>query len=249
MTGIVEPVASDWWKEFFHGLALDFWRAAMTDALTQNQADFLAKTLQAPAGGRILDVPCGNGRLSAALARRGYAMTGIDIAVEFIEEARTNAAVEWVCGDMRDLPGPATFDAAFCWGNSFGYLDDQGNIEFLRAVHRALKPGARFAIEAGAIAEALYPRLEAEATHRAGDVTMHIANSYDARRGRLDTQYVFVRGGDRQTCRSSQRVYSLRELADVMEAVGLEVGPAYGGLESEPFGVGSPQLILVARKP
>ncbi len=77
---------------------------------------------------------------------------------------------------------------------------------------------------------------------------MHIANSCDARRGRLDTQYTFVRGGDRQTCRSSHRVYSFRELAGVLERVGLEIGPAYGGLEREPFELGSPQLILVARK-
>ena len=36
------------------------------------------------------------------------------------------------------------FDGAFCVGNSFGYLDDEGNAAFLRAVRAALKPGGRF---------------------------------------------------------------------------------------------------------
>ena len=37
---------------------------------------------------------------------------------------------------MRDLPGRNEFDAAFCFGNSFGYLDDDGNAEFLAHFRR-----------------------------------------------------------------------------------------------------------------
>jgi hypothetical protein len=35
---------------------------------------------------------------------------------------------------MRDLPWSERFDGAFCAGNSFGYLDDEGNAAFLCAV-------------------------------------------------------------------------------------------------------------------
>jgi SAM-dependent methyltransferase len=43
----------------------------------------------------------------------------------------------------EDLPWPARFDGAFCFGNSLGYLDDQGNEAFLNAVVAVLKPGSR----------------------------------------------------------------------------------------------------------
>ena len=44
------------------------------------EADFIEKHLQVSHGAKLLDVPCGNGRLAIELARRGYQLTGIDIA-------------------------------------------------------------------------------------------------------------------------------------------------------------------------
>ena len=79
------------------------------------EIDALAAFLpMAPA--RVLDVACGAGRYAIALARRGYELTGIDIAVPFLERARRRAIdaavmIDFRRGDMRylDLTG---FDAA-----------------------------------------------------------------------------------------------------------------------------------------
>src|SRR5215470_15286838 len=100
------PPDTDWWKHFFHGIALDLWRAAMTQEATQGEADVIQKLLALPSGACILDVPCGNGRHCLELAARGYALTGLDIAVSFIEEARAKATqrhmpVTFHAGDMR----------------------------------------------------------------------------------------------------------------------------------------------------
>ena len=48
----------------------------------------LERTLAAPTGARLLDVPCGNGRHSIELAQRGFELTGLDRSREFIEEPR-----------------------------------------------------------------------------------------------------------------------------------------------------------------
>src|SRR5712691_8743813 len=138
-------MSTNWWENFFHGVALDFWRAVISDEQTRAEADFIHKHLQLAPGAKALDVPCGNGRISFELARRGLQMTGVDIASEFIDEARTLSArhdgsVAWRQGDMRYLPWPAEFDGAFCFGNSFGYLDDVGNADFLKALSQTLKP-------------------------------------------------------------------------------------------------------------
>jgi 2-polyprenyl-3-methyl-5-hydroxy-6-metoxy-1,4-benzoquinol methylase len=139
--------AANWWKDFFQGIALDFWRAAVTDEQTRAEADFLERQLWVSSPAKVLDVPCGSGRLSLELAARGFDLTGVDIAAEFIDEAKTSAAarglqIEWHNRDMRELTWEEEFDAAFCFGNSFGYLDDEGNADFLKAVARTLKPGA-----------------------------------------------------------------------------------------------------------
>ena len=87
---------------------------------------------------------------------------------------------------MRDLPWSARFDGAFCLGNSFGYLDDEGNAAFLRAVAAALKPGARFVLETPMVLENLLGHLEDRPWWQVGDLHLLIANTYDHTTTRLD---------------------------------------------------------------
>ena len=110
----------------------------------QRTADFLAAQLQIESGMSVLDVPCGNGRHAVELARCGIHMTGVDLSAGFVAEARARVPeIEWVQGDMRELPWKSRFDAAYCWGNSFAYFDHDNCCRFLEAVARALKAGGR----------------------------------------------------------------------------------------------------------
>ena len=133
---------TEWFETFFQGPAVDFWTRAMPPAQTLADADFLEKTFDVKPGARLLDVPCGNGRHSIELARRGYRVTGIDLSEEFLAAARAELDADWRKGDMRALDvEAAAFDGAFCFGNSFGYLDHAGVAEFLSALSETLQPG------------------------------------------------------------------------------------------------------------
>src|SRR5437588_6245931 len=99
----------NWWENFFHGVALDFWRAAISNEQTLAEANFIARHLQLSSDAKVLDVPCGGGRISFELAKRGLQMTGVDMASEFIDEARAKSdgkggSIDWQQRDMRDLP-------------------------------------------------------------------------------------------------------------------------------------------------
>ena len=143
-----------WFETFFQGPAVDFWTRAIPPALTLADVDFLEKTFDVKQGARLLDVPCGNGRHSIELARRGYRVTGIDLSDEFLAAARAELDADWRKGDMRELElESSTFDGAFCFGNSFGYLDHAGVESFLAALAGALKPAAKLVIETGVTAE------------------------------------------------------------------------------------------------
>ena len=102
-------VPSNWYEDFFHGLALDLWRKAISPQQTKAEADFMVKTLRCHEGSHLLDIPCGNGRLSLELAQRGFRVTGIDIASEFIEEARANAIA---LNSMQKKPTATADEAA-----------------------------------------------------------------------------------------------------------------------------------------
>jgi SAM-dependent methyltransferase len=242
-----------WWESFFHGVALDFWRAAISKEQTQAEADFLQKQLQLQPGAKVLDVPCGNGRLSLELAKRGFQLTALDLATEFITEAKTTAQqtgvkVDWHQRDMRNLPWTNEFAGAFCFGNSFGYLDDQDNADFLSSVARTLQPGARFVLDYGAAAECLLPVLQAHRSLECGGITLESETRYDHAQGRIFTDYTFIRDGKRDTRPASQRVYTYRELAGLLSNAGLEIVTAYGSLTEEPFKLGAQRLFIVASK-
>jgi SAM-dependent methyltransferase len=219
-------VQSNWWEHFFEGVSVDLWLQALPLEDTAREAEFLARALAAPAGAELLDVPCGGGRLTLALAAQGYRLTGVDYSAEFLTHARScqgAAQIAWEQRDMRDLPWPARFDGAFCFGNSFGYLDDEGNASFLRAVAAALKPGARFILETPMVLENLLGHIQDRAWWKVGDMHLLVANQYDPTTGRLDTEYTFVSNGRLDVRQGSHRAYTCRELAALLGAAGFAV--------------------------
>ena len=219
-------IQSNWWDRFFEGVAVDMWLNALPAEHSAREADALVAALNVPAGGELLDVPCGGGRLSLPLAARGYRVTGVDWSDEFLAHARDadgGERVSWERRDMRDLPWPSRFDGAFCMGNSFGYLDDDGNLQFLRAVAAALKPGARFVLDTPMVMENLLSHIQDRAWWHAGGIHMMVSNQYDQTRSRLEIDYTFVSNGRVETRHGSHRAYTYRELIELFGCAGFSV--------------------------
>ena len=256
-----DSVPSNWYENFFHGIPLDLWRKVISPQQTRAEADFLIKALQCDASSHLLDVPCGNGRLSFELASRGYRVTGIDISKEFIQEAMSRlnppadaggtdliAPVEFLLGNMRNIAGEAIYGGAYCFGNSFGFLADADMESFLGGVARALKPGARFVIETGMAAESIIPKFEAEASHQIEDILLTIKEQYLAEESCIDTEYVFERNGQSESRLAKHWIYTTAEIRRMLERAGFEVLNLYGSLKFEPFLLGSDELFVIARR-
>jgi SAM-dependent methyltransferase len=242
-----------WWRTFFSGPVVDFWMQAMTAEQTRQEADFLEEMLQVAPPARLLDVPCGGGRHCHALAGRGYEMTGVDLSPGFLDAARSLSAgrpgvIAWEQREMRELPWSGEFDGAFCLGNSFGYDDDEGNADFLKAVARALRPGARFILDTGYVAEALFPSLQERGWYEVGDMLILAHRRYDPPTGRLHVEYVMVREGEVERRSMSARLYSYREVLRLLEAAGFTDVQGYSSLAREPFRLGSSRLLMAATK-
>lgn len=244
---------SNWYERFFSGLTVEFWRAITSEEATRAEAAFLQKHLRLSPGSRVLDAPCGAGRLSLALAAGGSIVTGVDISAEFLAAARQSCEersldVSWRQSDMRDLPWPNQFDAAFCFGNSFGYLEDDGNQAFLEAVARVLVPGGRFAIDYGQAAESVLPRWEPRLEAEMGGFSFLEENRYDFFSGRVENRYVISHGGKAEEKLASQRMYTVREVARGLSMAGFRILEVFGSVREDPFALGAQNLILVAEK-
>jgi SAM-dependent methyltransferase len=88
-----------------------------TDVRLRGDEDIYAGLV--PAGGRVLELGAGTGRLTAALAGRGFDVTGVDISPAMLEQAKARVAalpddvrgrIELVRGDMTALDLKRTFD-------------------------------------------------------------------------------------------------------------------------------------------
>src|SRR5688572_1882110 len=245
-------IPPNWYETFFHGVTLDLWRRAIPPEQTTAEADFLIQNLNCDRGAHVLDVPCGNGRLAFELANRGYRVTGIDLAEEFIDEARTaaadgNASVEFILGDMRNVEGVGVYDGAFCFGNSFGFLEYADMEKFVAGVARALKPGARFIVNTGMAAESVLPDFEEQSCHEMGDIVMTIKERYVAEESCVDSEYIFERNGETDSRKAKHWIYTVAEIRRMLERAGFEVLHCFGSLKGETYQLGDRELFVVCQ--
>jgi len=247
-------MSDDWWKDFFGGLMVDFWRAAMTPETTRAEADFLWKSLRLAPGMRVLDVPCGDGRLALELAARGCRVTGVDISSGFLAAAADSARergldVAWREADMRDLPRDwnEEFDAAYCAGSSFGFLGDSGDAAFLEAVARTLVAGGRFFGDFKA-AESVLPSFRESYEMPVGNLVFAAKNSYDPAAGTMENLYTVTRGSEVEKKRAVHRIYTTREILGMLADAGFEGFETSGSLQGEPYRLGASRLFVVAEK-
>ncbi|GAB4108187.1 MAG: class I SAM-dependent methyltransferase [Acidobacteriota bacterium] len=242
----------EWHHDFFEGLIVELWAKAVPPELTRAEVDFLQRTLGLQPGSAVLDVPCGAGRHCIELASRGCRMTGVDGSAEMLALARAAAEsagldIEWRHGDMRDLPWQSRFDAAYCFGNSFGYLNPDGTRAFLQSVAAALKPGARFAFDYGLAAESILPHLKDREWCQIQDILFLEENRYDLDAGCVETQYTLIKDGRITRRRGLHWVYSLRELRGFLAEAGLRVCGMFGSPAGDPFRPGV-TLVMVTEK-
>ena len=137
---------SDWFEQLHDSLWL------RPDEGGEEEADCLRRMLSIRRGQRVLDAPCGAGRVAFHLANRGVQVVGIDLRKSFIDRAKRRFRREGVkadlrCMDLRAVEFEDEFDAVCNWFISFGYFSDRENAEVVMRFSRALRPGGRLLIE------------------------------------------------------------------------------------------------------
>lgn len=126
--------------------------ATRSERHTRREIAFLERYGILVPGRRTLDLACGGGRHSLAMARRGAVVTGLDLGPAAIATARRRAArtgldVEFVQGDIRQMTYNAVFDTVtFLFGCLTEMLQEEAEI-CLQQISRSLRPGGVFVLD------------------------------------------------------------------------------------------------------
>src|SRR5579884_47779 len=126
---------TNYWGDEFHRQAMPVLEQLILDRI-------------AP-GAAILDLCCGDGRITDALARRGYAVTGIDGSEEMRTYARgRNPKLRLLLADARDFDLPHQFDAVISTFDALNHVMNRSElVAVFRCVLASLKPGGWFGFD------------------------------------------------------------------------------------------------------
>jgi len=243
---------SAWFDEFFEGLYGRVLTAQFKPETSREQARLIRRLLRVRRGQRVLDVPCGQGRLTLPLARTGLVMTGADLTPAFLRKAESLARREgldcrFLEADMRAIDFDGEFHAAFNWFGSFGYFNDAGNLEFCRRVLRALRPGGRFLLE-GINRSWPLRHFRRGDERKIGGVLVAQRSRLDRGKTHLTVDWTLRRGStiERHTVR--MRIYDGASIRALLRSAGFGEVRLYGPGGSR-FTRHSRRLIAVARRP
>jgi SAM-dependent methyltransferase len=222
---------------------------------TAREVEGIARLLELPPGGRVLDLACGHGRHAIPLAERGYAVTGQDLSEVFLQRARADAQrrgvqARWVHADMREIPFEAEFDAVINIFTAFGYFDrDDEDQRVLEQVRKALRPGGRFLLET-LHRDALVRGFQPFAVMRHDDgLLVTEERRFDQLAGRTAVRVTLLYpDGRRSELGHNARTYTVTELARMLERADLPPRAVYGGLDGSPLSLDSRRLVIVAEK-
>lgn len=214
-----------------------------------------ALSLTKPPGKSVLDLCCGPGRCSIALAKKGFTVTGIDRTKFLLDKARTRARaaglnIEWIQADMRDFVRANSFDLVLSMFTSFGYFDDrQEDVTVLRNMFESLHAGGVCLIELLG-KERLAKILQSTTSSVLADGTMIVERHeiFDDWT-RVRNEWLLIKDSKVKRFKFHHTIYSGLELRDRMEKAGFIDVKLHGSLAGDEYGPNAERLVAIGRKP
>jgi SAM-dependent methyltransferase len=223
-----------------------------SEAEAESEIAWILGHVRPPAGGHVLDAPCGFGRHSLALARRGFRVTGVDVSDTELARARERAGAArltptFVQQDMRDMEFVAEFDLALNLFSSIGYFSEDEDQLLLERFCTALRPGGTLVLDTRN-RDHFVRHLPEEETYRLPDgTTVRIRNTLDLTTSRVRGQW-WLEDGHRSLGETEMRLYSAHELYRRLRPERWSAVDLFGGLDGRPFELDSARLVLVGTK-
>ena len=254
-----EIPAADWFSDgdYWERNRSFIWSPERLD-VSERAAGYIASLMDMKPGERVLDLACGFGRHSLALARMGYMVTGVDLNGDFISEACSRAEeleldAKFICGDMREFQEPEGFHHIILMYNSFGYFrDPEEDARVLMNCFSSLRSGGKLLLQTTPreFIQAVRPSGSCSWRHEEENGTVRLEETQVSPDWSWNTtRWTVSSGGENHQYTYGMRLYDSHELEELLISTGFAAISMFSGPGGEPYERGKGPLTVMAKKP
>ena len=241
-------------NSFFEGLYKDIWRATVPEQVTVKEVNFFKDYFSLKPQAKILDMMCGYGRHSLALAREGFLVTAIDNLPAYISEisevaAKDGLPIKPLTGDLLETDFDEKFDLAICMGNSLNFFPEHDVLCILKKVSENLSVGGSLVINTWSLTEIVAKGVPEKQWSRFDDLILLSDSRYLFQPTRIETTTTILKNMEVVEVKEAiDYVFSVAEFITLLEKSNLKFRINFGIPGRTEFKLGDPRAYLVAEK-
>ncbi|MDH7478300.1 MAG: class I SAM-dependent methyltransferase [Candidatus Bathyarchaeota archaeon] len=199
--------------------------------------------------GNLLDLCCGNGRISIHMAKKGFKAVGVDISKAFLEDAKRKAEehnvssmVTFLEGDVRNLKKVVgkirqPFDVVVNAWTSIGYFSQKDDLKIFRQARELSKENAVLLIAETVHSEFITFKFVPSSYSEVDGIVLLESRKYDLTTSQLKTVWNFYKKcGENlefiDRVEYELHVYSPSELSSLLREAGWEPVAFYGNFST-----------------
>ena len=241
-------------NRFFDGYYKEIWRALIPEGLTAAEVDFLIERAGLKPDSRVLDLMCGYGRHTLALAKKGINVTAIDNLKEYVNEVKEVLDKESLPGsclqaDVMEYQPTGFFDLIICLGNNLSFFNKEDTRKLFSMIASHAKKGGLFIANSWTLAEMVFKNFTSKTWSEIGGFRYLVDNKFHFNPARIESVTTIIPpDGSEEVKQSIDYVYSLNEVQQLLEESGFSAREFWSIPGKKKFTLGEPRSYIVAVK-
>ncbi|MFC0771859.1 class I SAM-dependent methyltransferase [Terrimonas alba] len=239
---------------YFDGYYKDIWRAIIPPEFSVKEAEFIQQYFNLNHESKVVDVMCGYGRHTIALAQKGVNVTAVDNLQEYINEIKEIAEkkslpIKAIQADVLRFYTNDIFDLALCMGNSLNFFNANDTSRLLSSIAANLKKKGHLFINTWSLTEIAIKHFKENSWTTVDELKFLNASKYLFHPTRIETESTIIApNGDTETKTAIDYIFSVAEMEAMLMQAGFSLKEIYSVPGRKKFNLGDSRAYIVAEK-